>query len=152
MVRGGHSAFCGSEGPAAALLVSPDAKFARPTRLPIIRASSNDHNLVSFAVENLKPDTRYYYALEVDGRVERRKRGAFRTFPVSNRASFAFAYGSCARTGSTLDTFDRIRELRPLFFMNVGDFHYLNITNDDVGKFRAAYDTVLASPQQADLY
>jgi alkaline phosphatase D len=36
--------------------------------------------------------------------------------------------------------------------MNCGDFHYLNLTNSDVQRFRAAYDLVLTSPQQSDLY
>jgi alkaline phosphatase D len=36
--------------------------------------------------------------------------------------------------------------------MNMGDFHYLNIATNVPARFRAAYDTVLASPQQADLY
>ncbi|HYV30874.1 MAG TPA: alkaline phosphatase D family protein, partial [Candidatus Binatia bacterium] len=98
-----------------------------------------------------KPETRYYYALEVNGRLDRVKRGEFRTFP-EGRASFSIAFASCARTASTSDVFDRIREHRPLFFMNMGDFHYLNITTNLRSRFRAGYDTVLASPQQADLY
>ena len=62
------------------------------------------------------------------------------------------AFASCARTGSTSDVFDRIRENHPLFYMNMGDFHYLNIQTNDRARFRAAYDAVLASPQQAELY
>jgi alkaline phosphatase D len=88
----------------------------------------------------------------VDGRLDRKKSGEFRTFPPPGPASFSIAWGSCARTGSTSDTFDRIRENRPLFFMNVGDFHYLDIRTNDRARFRAGYDAVLASPQQANLY
>jgi alkaline phosphatase D len=36
--------------------------------------------------------------------------------------------------------------------MNMGDFHYLNISTNVRARFRAAYDAVLASPQQAELY
>jgi alkaline phosphatase D len=36
--------------------------------------------------------------------------------------------------------------------MNMGDFHYQDIRTNRASLFRAAYDAVLASPQQADLY
>jgi phosphodiesterase/alkaline phosphatase D-like protein len=36
--------------------------------------------------------------------------------------------------------------------MNMGDFHYQDIRTNRPSLFRAAYDAVLASPQQADLY
>jgi alkaline phosphatase D len=48
--------------------------------------------------------------------------------------------------------FDRIRESDPLFYMNTGDFHYLNIATNLRSRFRAGYDAVLASPQQSELY
>jgi alkaline phosphatase D len=103
-------------------------------------------------VENLAPDTQYYYALEIDGRLDRKKRGEFRTFPPAGPASFQIAFASCGRTGSTRDIYDRIREHHPLFYMNMGDFHYQDISSNRPSLFRAAYDAVLASPQQADLY
>lgn len=113
-------------------------------------ASEAGHNLVDFKLKGLRPDTQYYYSIET-GRALDVQKGSFRTFP-EKPVSFSFAYGSCARTASTSEIFDTIRDLRPLFFMNVGDFHYLDITNREVARFRAAYDWVLASPQQSDLY
>src|SRR6185369_5097854 len=86
------------------------------------------------------------------GQLDRTKRGELRTFPPAGPASFTLAFASCARTGSASDVFDRIRELRPLFYMNMGDFHYLDIRTNSRPRFRAAYDTVLASPQQSELY
>ena len=62
------------------------------------------------------------------------------------------AFASCGRTGSTREIFDRIREAQPLFYMNMGDFHYQDINTNRPSLFRAAYDAVLASPQQAELY
>src|ERR1043166_10002155 len=79
--------------------------------------------------------------------------GAFKTFPPKDQpASFNFAFASCAKTGSENPVFNTIRNLRPLFFMNDGDFHYLNITSNALVKFRMAYDQVLISPAQARLY
>src|SRR5678815_5735017 len=117
-----------------------------------LRSETNHGNVVEFPLANLEPDTPYYYALEIDGRLDRKKAGEFRTFPAPGPASFTIAFASCAKTGSTSDVFDRIRENHPLFYMNMGDFHYLNISTNDRARFRAAYDAVLASPQQADLY
>jgi alkaline phosphatase D len=48
--------------------------------------------------------------------------------------------------------FQTIRQHHPLFFMNIGDLHYENIAQNDRSVFRAAYETVLSSPTQADLY
>jgi prolyl oligopeptidase len=122
-----------------------------PSFSPLLRSDTNHYNIVSFDVRGLAPDTQYYYALEVEGRLERVRRGAFRTFP-EGPTSFSFAYASCARSGSTSTIFDTIRENRPLFFMNIGDFHYEDISTNDLGRFRAAYDLNLASPEQGDLY
>jgi alkaline phosphatase D len=135
----------------ARLVVSKSPLLTRPMRVGPMRSSTNQYNVVAFPLFNLQPDTQYYYGLEVNGRLERRKRGEFHTFP-DGPASFSFAFASCGRTGSTNEVYDAIRNNKPLFYMNTGDFHYLDITNNDAGKFLEGYDRVLASPQQADLY
>jgi prolyl oligopeptidase len=139
------------EGLTARLALSENPLLTKPRFTPAVRTSSNDYYMASFELAGLKPDTQYYYAYEVNGKLERARRGQFRTYPVGP-ASFSFAYASCAETASTRDVFDTIRANKPLFYMNCGDFHYLNLTNSDVQKFRAAYDLVLSSPQQSDLY
>ncbi|HMC28976.1 MAG TPA: prolyl oligopeptidase family serine peptidase [Verrucomicrobiae bacterium] len=135
----------------ARLLLSTDAAFQSPIYTSPVRTETNHNNVVQFSLTALKLNTQYHYALEINGRVDKHKQGEFRTFPEAP-ASFSFAYASCAKTASTSDVFDTIRENHPLFFMNIGDFHYLNITSNSPGKFRAAYDLVLSSPQQAELY
>lgn len=135
----------------ARLAVSQSPDFANPIYSSPDRSRSQNHNLVSLRLNNLKPDSRYYYALEIDGRLDLARTGQFRTFPAGP-ASFTIAWGTCARTGSTSDVFDRIREHQPLLFINAGDLHYLDINVNSVRRFRAAYDRVLASPQQAELY
>lgn len=105
----------------------------------------------SFVVTNLSVNTAYHYAVEIGGKLDREKAGEFRTFP-DRPASFSFAFASCARTGSTNAVFETILGQHPLFFMNIGDFHYLNIARNDRALFRAAYETVLHSSTQSDLY
>jgi prolyl oligopeptidase len=134
------------------LALSTSTLLTNPRLTPMVRSTTNTYNVVTFPLDGLKPDTTYHYALEVNGKLERAKRGQFRTHPSPGPASFQFAFASCARTASTSEVFDSIRENKPLFYMNVGDFHYQNLTNSDMRKFREAYDLVLTSPQQADLY
>ena len=131
-------------GASARLVVSKNADFTQPVYSAPATASADRGKVVAFPVSGLQPNTAYHYALEVDGQ-RADKRGAFRTFP-EGPASFTFAFASCAKTASTNSVFDRIRESQPLFYMNVGDFHYLNISNNNVRKFRRAYDRVLNSP------
>jgi prolyl oligopeptidase len=140
------------EGLNARLVVSKSPALTDSILVGPELSRTNHGNVVQFLIENLQPDTQYHYALEIDGRLDRKKSGGFATFPAPGPASFTIAFASCAKTGSTSDVFDRIRENHPLLYMNMGDFHYLNIQTNDRARFRDAYDTVLASPQQSELY
>ena len=141
----------GADGMKARLVFSEDRSLRRAASTALAISSTNHGNIVSFPLEGLKPGTRYYYALEVNGRLDRSKAGQLRTFEEAP-TGFSVAFASCARTGSTSDVFDRIREHDPVFYMNMGDFHYQNIATNLPSRFRAAYDLVLGSPQQAELY
>ncbi len=138
-------------GQTARLALSTSPNLSRARYFGPVQSETNQHEVVEFDLERLAPDTQYYYAIEIDGRLERGKQARFRTFPEAPK-SFSFAFASCARTASTSDVFDAIRENNPLFYMNIGDFHYLDLTNSSIDKFRQAYDLVLSSPQQAKLY
>ncbi len=140
------------EGLMARLVVSTNPTLANPFHSSVVRSDSNRYSIVTFPLENLDPGMQYFYGLEIDGRLDRKKRGQFKTFPAPGPASFKIAFASCGRTGSTRDVFDRIREHNPLFYMSMGDFHYQDIRTNKPAAFRSAYDMVLASPQQADLY
>src|ERR1043166_698691 len=107
--------------------------------------------VLAFPLRNLQPGMHYLYNVEVNGRFDRSSLGQFSTFPLGS-ASFTFAFASCARTASSHPVFRLIRDTRPLFYMNIGDFHYLNINSPDREKFYDAYDLVLSSPAQGDLY
>ena len=140
-------------GAKARLVVSKDPEFSSVFSRATAPAASKEHGrVVSFELHRLPPDTQFYYALEVDGQLQRDKAGQFRTFPKEGPASFTFAFASCGKTGSTNASYDVIRQHHPLFYLNDGDFHYLNIKVNNVNKFRRAYDRVLGSPMQASLY
>jgi phosphodiesterase/alkaline phosphatase D-like protein len=140
-------------GNSARLLVSTNADLSEPTWFGPVTAVVDRGNMVEFRATDLKPDTQYFYTLEVTNSLQEKYRGAFKTFPQKDQpASFHFAFASCARTGSENPVFDTIRQLRPLFYVNCGDFHYLNITSNALVKFRMAYDEVLISQRQSLLY
>ncbi|MEO5824247.1 MAG: alkaline phosphatase D family protein, partial [Vicinamibacteraceae bacterium] len=122
----------------------PAARTVNPTGPP-----STD-GVHTFDVDGLQPDTAYRYVVEtVAGRDERA--GHFRTFG-EGPYSFAFAFGSCASTGSNNLVFETIRKRAPHFFLHLGDFHYANIGVDDPWRFREASNRVLRSPRQSALY
>lgn len=138
-------------GVSTRLQLMEDPSGRRAQFLGPVTSSPDSGNIVSFDLSSLKPDTSYTYTLEVAGRLEPAKQGKLRTFPTG-AASFRMAFASCARTGSTSEVFDRIREAHPLFYMNMGDFHYLNISTNLRSRYREGYDAILASPQQSALY
>lgn len=104
----------------------------------------------TFDVDGLRPDTPYRYAVETEAGRDPRT-GQFRTF-ADGPLSFAFAFGSCASTGSNNRIFDTMRRRAPRFFLHLGDLHYANISVDDPWRFRDAMNRVLRSPQQSALY
>lgn len=139
------------DGMSARLILSKNPLFTPSSSPGQAKSERQGHNLVEFPLGSLDPDTEYHYGLEINGRFDWASQGQFRTFPTGP-ASFRIAFASCAKTASVNDVFDRIRENRPLFYMNMGDFHYLNISSNNQALFREAYDIVLSSPPQARLY
>ena len=132
--------------------MSEEASLAGSRLSAFYTASEATNNrVVSIVMHGLKLDTPYYYGVESEGVVDLTKIGRFHT-PVAQPLSFTFAFGSCAQTGSTHPVFDTIRDESPLFLMHMGDLHYENIVLPDPALYRAAYDLVLASPEQAALY
>jgi prolyl oligopeptidase PreP (S9A serine peptidase family) len=134
------------------LALSKSPLLKSPVFTPPVRSETNRHDLVEFTLTGLTPDTQYYYALEVNGRLDRKTAGELHTLPPEGPASFTFAFASCGRTGSTSDNYEHIRKHHPLFYMNMGDFHYLNISSNNPALYLAGYNLVLSSPQQAELY
>ncbi|MEM7354161.1 MAG: alkaline phosphatase D family protein [Acidobacteriota bacterium] len=133
------------------LLLSRDEGLANPRRSAAHTASQASGLGLSITAAGLEPGTRYVYALEIDGEVDNKRRGTFRT-PQEGPQSFTLAFGSCARTGSSHPVFETIRRHDPLFFLHLGDLHYRNIARNDPQRFARAFDTVLRSPAQSRLF
>src|SRR5215207_3669357 len=134
----------------ARLVVDTDAGLVRPQYGEAQPVEDDTGRTVRLTATGLRPGTRYAYGLEVDGRLDT-ARGRLAT-PPAGPASFRFAVGSCARTGSNGRVFDAIRATDPLFYLNTGDFFYGDVDTDDLPRFRRLYDATLSSPAQAALY
>lgn len=135
---------------------SPD--FDSPRRIePQPERPGDLPEIARFELTALHPATRYHYRFRRagadPGEDDRRDRGGFRTFPrAGDPASFKFAFSACADTGSTHPVFLQILRQEPAVFLHLGDLHYENITWDRRESFRLAYDSVLGSRTQRELY
>jgi phosphodiesterase/alkaline phosphatase D-like protein len=130
------------------LWVAPlrDATSARE----LAPAAVGAHGVAVFELEGLVPGTEYLYAVRDRARAGELL-GRFTTFR-SGPTSFRFSTASCARTGSSHAVFDTIRKRKPALFLHLGDLHYENIDMNDPAIYARAFDLVLSSPRQAELY
>ena len=135
----------------ARLAVGTDAELRQPVYSPAQPATEDTGRAVRLTATGLRPGTRYFYGVEVDGRLDRVARGRVGTAPAGP-ASFRFAFGACARTGSSGSVFDAVRGTDPLLYLNLGDMFYGDVDTDDLAQFRRLYDATLSAPAQAELY
>ncbi|HHP7236904.1 alkaline phosphatase D family protein [Longibacter sp.] len=107
--------------------------------------------VLQFLLTDLTPGTRYHYRLVERETVVNRPRGTFRTFKDGPQ-SYEVAIGGCAATGSRHAIFDSIRATSPDLFLHLGDMHYSDIAVPEMQRYRDAYATVHASPEQSRLF
>jgi hypothetical protein len=124
-----------------------DARASAPVALD----GGEEGGVIRARFDDLSPGTTYHYAVELDGVVDTTRSGTLRTLP-DGPAGFTVAFAACARTGSNGAVFDAIRAEAPLVYINDGDLHYANISQDDEELFREALDDVLEAPGQSALY
>jgi alkaline phosphatase D len=135
----------------ARLVVSTDESFANPRRFDP-GPSHATLPVASFALDALAAYQDYHYAVELsDGSLDLSRRGRLRTFPAGP-ASFSFVFAACADTGSSHRVFDHIAAQSPLFYLNIGDLHYADISVNNPASFRSALDAVFGSVRQSALY
>jgi alkaline phosphatase D len=120
--------------------------------IPDTASAAANNRVVDLYADSLNPATTYYYAIEIDGVLDTEKRGRLRTMLPYGAGIFTIALGSCANTASNHAVFQTIAAHDPLLFLHMGDFHYQNIGVNDRNVFRAAYESVLSSPNQSVLY
>jgi len=117
---------------------SKEASFDESTYSETYSASGATANYIKVALENLEPETRYFYQLELNGEKIEHSRGEFKTF--SNRPKpFRFAFGNSLKSESKRSGLSAAVENDILFFLNTGDLHYSDIDTADIGLFRNAY-------------
>ncbi len=136
------------------LQVSQNENLSTPIYSSVVTTGAGAGNTVKLSVQGLKPDTDYYYGIEVAGvlRPETVSRGRFRTFPIG-RASFRIAFGSCSDLrDANHGVFNAIRDEKPLLFVHMGDLHYANTNSNVAEDYRANYDQVLSHDVQAPFY
>ena len=136
------------------LQVSTNESLVPASYSSAVTTAAGTGNTVKLTVQGLKPDTDYFYGIEVAGvlRTETVSRGRFRTFPLG-KASFRIAFGSCGdfRAGNQ-SVYSAIMAEKPLLFINTGDLHYSDTNSTNVDDYRVNYDNVLAHPVQGALY
>lgn len=137
-------------GAARLAIWAGDAKADAGARTIEPAGEPSPDGVQTFELAGLAPDTIHHYAIETAAGRDPRV-GRIRTFK-EGALSFAFAFGSCASTGSSHVIFETIRRRTPHFFLHLGDFHYSNIGVNDPARFRTAMNRVLRSPLQSALY
>ena len=112
-------------------------------------ATADDNGVATFVLDGLQSRIRYRYTVGAEGTPP--LTGTFRTFargPLSFRAIFA----SCASSGSRDAVFTHMRAQQPDLFFHMGDLHYRNIRLNEPARFARAYQDVLTSPTQSELF
>jgi phosphodiesterase/alkaline phosphatase D-like protein len=110
-----------------------------------LAATEDSAGVRTFELTGLSPSTRYYYA------AGEQPIASLKTFS-DGPAAISIAFGSCAETGSEHAVFSAISDRDPDLFVHLGDMHYENIADDDVGRYREAIGQVFGSSVQANLY
>ena len=109
------------------ILIGTSRTARSPISSAIVKTSKEKDFTAVLEVRGLKPDTRYYYKLLVDGSIQPRQ-WAFRTFPASGNASqFWIGFGGGAGfTPQHERMWDTITTYNLLAFLLLGDNVYID--------------------------
>ncbi len=131
-------------GSVANIVVSTDSSLStvifksvekHPQQTP---GESETYFPVKFDVVGLKPETIYYYGVQVDGLLAPDTVRQIKTMPLAGKATaFSFIFGSCSDKGPAAATLaPSLRaisnEVGPLFMVHLGDISYPNVSVSDV--------------------
>jgi phosphodiesterase/alkaline phosphatase D-like protein len=132
------------------LIVSESESLTNPIPEETLGINSNSP-VQSVNVTTLQPQTTYYYAsVQSDNPAVIVRQGSFRTPGISraNHSTSRSPWPRCAWTGSQNDIFRQIAAHDPLFMLHLGDFHYEDISANDLQMRINAVDLVLGSDSQ----
>lgn len=119
-----------------------DASFNRSQFSETYTTSAENANYIKVSLNDLQPETEYFYQLELNGKVLEQSKGKFQTFSGSSK-SFLFAFGNSLKSESPKSGLMAAVDRDILFFLNTGDLHYDNIDEADLGLFRNSYQKAL---------
>ena len=94
-----------------------------------------NYNYVKIPVQNLSPNTNYFYRAIVDGFKSKRWH-SFKTFPSEKDYSFSFGFGSCQQSGYSKwnpEVFPAVAQDSLRFFIQIGDWTYPDTTEKKYG-------------------
>lgn len=105
----------------------------------ILNAEKSEQYIVKFSLQNLKPNTQYFYRLWVNGKLDKYLKSSFpfkfKTSPISNTGTnFSIAFGSCARFLSDREQpiWRAINKEQPNLFFWLGDNIYGDALDVDI--------------------
>jgi len=136
------------------LVVSTSPDFRKTISGPDAVGDSSNKTVVSLSITSLSPNTKYYYAIEADGKLDSSANdiGTFVT-PADTAFSFRFTVGSCLNSNSHHPVFNRMSEKNPLFFLQTGDFHYDNPNSAyDINVHRRPYERLMSNTTYSQFF
>lgn len=102
----------------------------------------------------LTPNTQYYVAVEVGGRLDMTKMCAFRT-PSSGAMSYSYIHSCCNNTDTgtppSRAVWDHIIAKNPLFYVHGGDFGYYDDSSTNAGNHRTRWLNQMSLAKVRDL-
>jgi alkaline phosphatase D len=114
--------------------------------LPIISRKEN-YNYVKIGINNLNPNTTYYYRAIID-KFPSYKWSSFQTFPQDKNYNFSFGFGSCQRNVPDPKIFPVLGNDTLRFFFQLGDWTYPDTTEKKYGyQFNEKMDLIEKSYQ-----
>ena len=104
--------------PGKARIIVQENNQSSPVFSEYNQISLDSFLIAGFYIDSLKPITKYFYALELNGKVDS-VFGSFNTFS-EEPFSFSFVVSSCCQN-SNHPVYNVMREKAPLFYINDGD-------------------------------
>jgi alkaline phosphatase D len=134
-------------------VVSTSPTLSNPVYSSFTTAGTSNNRMAKMNITGLQPNTTYYYAVESNGLVDNSSDdiGRFKT-PANGAFSFKFGVASCSNTGNH-QVYTAIANKDPLFFLQTGDFHYVNPNSSDINVHRDPYESrILSQSPSATLF